>query len=263
MVDELVEDIREAIDVCMDQVVAVRGRLLELYREWPEDRPLGPAFDLGLSGNQSEFPVLRERLARRGGPGRLLQAIVRAESAFDNLADQYREGHYAATTVGAWRHIVEDLDGALAQALELAETSVMSWGAQQAAMEGPDSSVLKDKDYIFPEDFVRMWRGELSLDAARARISSGKYGVPIPMGKYNVLEKRNMRETLLRMAQEAGESDAAEQARELLKRLPKRRRSRSGGDGGAQRSAAGAPVPESPDGDQKEGDSTPDSEPTR
>ena len=252
MVDELVEDIRESIDVCMGQVAAVRRRLREFYREWPEDRLLGPAFDLGLSGNQSEFPVLRESLAGRGGPSRLLQAVVRAESAFDNLTDQYRGGHYAATPVKAWRKIVEDLHDALAIALEMAETGITAWGAEQATMEGPDSSVLKDKDYIFPEDFVKMWRGELSLDAARARISSGKYGVPIPMGKYNVLEKNNMGETLLRLAREEADSDAGQQARELLKRLPKRRRSRSGGDGAATRSATDSRVLDSQDGDHEE-----------
>ena len=72
------------------------------------------------------------------------------------------------------------------------------------------------------------------------------------MGKYNVLEKNNMGETLLRLAREEADSDAGQQARELLKRLPKRRRSRSGGDGAATRSATDSRVLDSQDGDHEE-----------
>lgn len=241
----LITDAIAALEALLGLLEQCRAGLLAPYAGWADASPspgtdahglpvltprplvLGPPVNLGSSHVADPLKSILRRLARVGAPTAALQAVRRQVEKVTQLVAAYEQGLYAGLSPSEWRALVarvcepgEDL------ALE-ARRELETWEKSHAESEGPDDTFLKDRSLIFAEDFVRMFRGEIGIDAARRALSSGRYGQVLRVGKRVAVRKEAMFQALKEAAtareeQSKRASSALRASAPRAKRAPRR-----------------------------------------
>ena len=175
---QLIDDIHEEIDGIFNAALDVLVALLRPYKDWSEDRVLGPPFDLGREERPDALPAFRDRLIVLGGPARFVQRIIDGQAGLDLIFKSYDRGLHAGLSVAAWRVLVNRAFRSVADAIEAAYDELPKG-------RRPDPTALNDKNYLFKEhvaDFLG-----IKPETAQKNIGAGVYGPPVRAGTRNAV----------------------------------------------------------------------------
>ena len=187
---------------------------------------LGPPADLGLRECPDPLPGLMRRIVAAAGSDAGLRELQRSIAKFDHLLTLYQGGRFSGLRPAEWQKQVEDLVAEIREAAMEARAGLETW-EKQVALEQPlcpDSSLLKEQEFVFVEHVVAMFHGKLGVDAARKMISSGRLGPPVRVGKRLAVRLKRMREYLDAKAESGGKKSVAPGKAASLPVIPRRRR---------------------------------------
>ena len=246
----LADDVIAGLDGVLEHAERCRDALLAPYQKWSSDnyqdegedgvtgapkfvtrvRTLGPPFDLGAREGPDVLTGLAPRLARAGARTRELGRVERADARLSHLVRTYGKGLYAGMRPSAWRAEVKKLHDDVLDCVAAAKQEIEDWEKEATAEAGPDSSVLKDQELVFPETLVKMFGGTIKRDAALKMITSGRLGTVLKLSDRHAVSKTDMFAAMARNAA-AGKRKRAEKppSRNPVANLRPRRGARAPG----------------------------------
>lgn len=167
-------------------------------------QPLGPPVQLERGVHVlPDLSGLIRCVVEAGGRAEPVRRLQLAAQRLENLVCAYEQGLASACRPSRWVTVVQSHFDSVESAADRAMRWLRHWNQEVEPESGPDSSVLKDREIVFAETLVRMFRGEIKIDAARKMVSGGKLGPVVRIGKRKAVLKSSMYAHLLSQAEAA------------------------------------------------------------